>query len=147
MTEVAAQATHRTDFYDLGSERSVASTRTWTYNFLDGDWTLTHNQVVSVSDEIIRKGNQEALHQQRDVHEEQKQQQKRDHQRNLCAEASFLACQLSPPLNAEFGPDYNTPAEKDEFQKVQIEQLAKPAEEMMEFKRNLYIQEAGEELR
>ena len=108
---------------------------------------MTRNQVVSVSDEIIRKRNQEALHQQRDIHEEQIQQQKRDHQRNLRVEASFLASQLFSAVNAEFGADYDASAERDELHKVQIEQLAKQAEEMMEFKRNLYIQEAGEELR
>ena len=38
-------------------------------------------------------------------------------------------------------------AEKEEFHKVQMEQFAIQAEEKMVKRRNLYIQEAGEELR
>ena len=59
---------------------------------------------------------------------------------NLLGEASFLAPQSSTQLHAAFRKEYDASAEKDEFHKVRVE-------EKMEYKRRLYIQEAGEELR
>ena len=41
--------------------------------------------------------------------------------------------------------EYDASAEKDEFHKVPMEQVAFQAEEKMEYQRSLYFQEAGEE--
>ena len=96
--------------------------------FLTEEWIFTQSSRQCLRRKY-KKRNQEA-HQQRYIHEEKIHQQQRDH-RNLFAEASFLASQLSPQLNAEFGADYDPSAERDEFHKVQIEQFAFQAEEMM----------------
>ena len=43
--------------------------------------------------------------------------------------------------------EYDASAEKDEFHKIQMEQFTVQAEETIEAQRNLYLQEAGEEVR
>ena len=43
--------------------------------------------------------------------------------------------------------EYDASAEKDEFYKIQMEQFTVQAEETIEAQRNLYLQEAGEEVR
>ena len=64
----------------------------------------THfKQFLCVAHErYYKQKNHEALHQQRSIPEEQLQQQQRDDQRNLSAEATIHAAQTSTQLNAEF---------------------------------------------
>ena len=62
-------------------------------------------------------------------------QQQRDHQRNLRAEAVFMASQSSTQLHAEFRAECDASAEKDAFHKVQMEQFAFEVEEKVEYQR------------
>ena len=73
-------------------------------------------------------------------------QQHWDAQRNLRAEASIFA-QISAQLNAEFRMlEYDTSAEKDELNWIHMQEFAIQAEETVDAQRQLYIQEAGEEI-
>ena len=73
-------------------------------------------------------------------------QQHWDAQRNLRAEASIFA-QISTQLNAEFRMlEYDTSFEKDELNWIPMQEFAIQAEETVDAQRQLYIQEAGEEI-
>ena len=73
-------------------------------------------------------------------------QQQWDPQRNLRAEASIFA-QISTQLNAEFRMlEYGTSAEQDELNWIHMQEFAIQAEETVDAQRQLYIQEAGEEI-
>ena len=77
---------------------------------LDGVRPKTH--IVKNVRRYYKKKNQEAPHQQRDIHKELVRQQHREDQRNLRAEASFVASQFSTQLNAEFRSKYDASAEQ-----------------------------------
>ena len=82
----------------------------------------------------------------RSLHKEQFVQQHWDAQRNLRAEASIFA-QISTQLNAEFRMlEYDTSFEKDELNWIPMQEFAIQAEETVDAQRQLYIQEAGEEI-
>ena len=81
------------------------------------------------------------------LHEEQLVQQQRDAQRNLRAEASMLAAQTSTQLHAQSRVmEHHTSTEQDEFYRNQMQEFAIQAEETIDAQRQLYFQEAGEEL-
>ena len=67
-------------------------------------------------------------------------------ERQLPAEASIFAAQTSTQLNVRI-VEYDTSAEKDEFNRIQMQEFAIQAEEAFDAQRQIFAQEAGEEVR
>ena len=66
--------------------------------------------------------------------------------KQLLAEASIFAAQTSAQLNVRI-VEYDTSAEKDEFNGIQMQEFAIQAEEAFDAQRQIFAQEAGEEVR
>ena len=75
-------------------------------------------------------------------------QQHRDSQRNLFVEASILAVQTTTQLSAAFRTlECDISAEKDELNRIPMQEFAIHAEESIGAQRQLCVQEAGKEIR
>ena len=75
-------------------------------------------------------------------------QQQWEAERQLHAEASTTAAQTSTQLNAEFrAVEHDTSAEKDQLNRIQMQEFAIHAEEATDAQRQLCAQDAGEEIR
>ena len=84
----------------------------------------------------------EALHQQQRLSTEQIEKQQWEAERQLRAEATITAAQTSTQMNAEF----RRMAEKNEFNRIQRQEFAIQTEEANDGQRQIYAQEAGEEV-
>ena len=147
-TEVAASTISDTELFDH-APRDRLRQQDYGHRFSPREgWGSREQHIVRNIRRHYKHNGREALHQQRSLHEEQFIQQHRDLQKNHIVEASILAVQTTTQLNATFRAlEYDISAEKDELNRIRMQEFAIHAEESIRAQRQLYVQEAGKEIR
>ena len=111
-------------------------------------WSLNEKQIARNIRRYYKQKSHEALHQQRSFSRRTVAAATKGFSKKSPCRSINAGISVFTQLIAEFQSiKRDTFAEKDEFKSIQMEKFAFQAEETIEAQRNLYNQEAGEELR